>query len=92
MHGRIPMRTCIGCGQTKDKRELIRVIRTPEGGFALDITGKANGRGAYLCPQTECLMKARRKKALNRSFGQEVPAEIYDALELQLQTAAGQPD
>ena len=68
----------------KSKKEMIRVIRTSEGEFLLDATGRKNGRGAYLCPDAACLAKAKKKKALERCFEQPVPAEVYDALAQQL--------
>ena len=75
-----PQRTCIGCGQMKDKKELIRVLRTPEGEFTLDATGRKNGRGAYLCRSAECLERAVKTKGLDRSFKMAVPKEVYEAL------------
>lgn len=75
-----PLRQCIGCGQMKDKRELIRVIKTPEEEILFDATGKKNGRGAYICPDRECLSKAIKTKALDRSFKMQVPKEAYDRL------------
>ena len=77
---RIPQRMCIGCGACKDKRELIRVIRTPEDEITLDDTGKKNGRGAYLCRSTECLNKAKKSKGLERSFKMPIPAGVYEEL------------
>ena len=71
---------CIGCGACKDKRELIRVIRTPEDEITLDDTGKKNGRGAYLCRSTECLNKAKKSKGLERSFKMPIPAGVYEEL------------
>ncbi len=75
-----PQRACIGCGALKDKKQLIRVVRTPEGEFVLDATGKKNGRGAYLCPSEECLEKAIQSKGLDRSFKMKVPREVYQRL------------
>ena len=75
-----PQRACIGCGEMKDKKKLIRVVKTPEGEFVLDTTGKKNGRGAYLCPSEECLEKAIKTKGLDRSFKMAVPKEVYDRL------------
>ena len=75
-----PQRQCIGCGEMKDKSELIRVIRTPEDLIELDLTGKKNGRGAYLCKDLDCLKQARKKKSLDRSLKMAVPAEVYDKL------------
>lgn len=80
-----PQRQCIGCRESKDKKELIRVVKTPEGEIVLDYTGRQNGRGAYLCAREECLMKARKSNALSRSFKMNVPQETYEALERQLQ-------
>ena len=77
---KIPMRQCLGCREMKPKRELIRVVRSPEGEISLDFRGKANGRGAYLCPNEECLKKAIKAKALERAFETAIPAEIYDRL------------
>jgi predicted RNA-binding protein YlxR (DUF448 family) len=84
MAKKIPMRQCIGCGEMKEKKELIRIIKTPEGELVLDKTGRQNGRGAYICNNAECLAKARKSKGLERSFKQSIKAEIYDALEKEL--------
>lgn len=81
MAKKIPQRQCIGCGEMKNKTELMRVIKTAENEIMLDFTGKKNGRGAYLCRQQECLLKARKNKGLERSFQMAIPAEVYDALE-----------
>lgn len=78
------MRSCTGCGAKKEKTELVRVIRTPEGEIRLDITGRANGRGAYLCKDPACLAKARKKRALERSLGGNIPDEVYGMLEEEL--------
>ena len=75
MPKKIPMRTCIGCGAVKPKKELIRIVLTPEGELLADRTGRANGRGAYLCDDPACLGKAIRKKSLVRAFRTQVPAE-----------------
>ncbi len=83
---KIPMRKCIGCGESREKKMLIRVIRTPEGRIMTDPTGKASGRGAYLCRDPECLKKAMKKKSLNRALKETVPAEIYGELEKELST------
>ena len=80
MPKKIPMRQCVGCREMKPKRELVRVVRSTEGAVSLDFRGKAPGRGAYVCPQTECLKKAIRSKALSRALDCEIPQEIYDAL------------
>ena len=81
---KIPMRMCVGCRESKPKRELIRVVRAPDGTVSMDPGGKKPGRGAYLCPDAACLAKAKKKKALERCFEQPVPAEVYDALARQL--------
>ena len=77
---KIPMRQCVGCREMKPKKELIRVVRSPEGGISLDFRGKAPGRGAYLCPDAACLKRAIKAKALNRAFEVEIPQEIYEDL------------
>ena len=80
MQKKIPMRQCVGCREMKPKKELIRVVRSPEGAVALDFKGKAPGRGAYVCPDTQCLKKAIKTKALERAFDTAIGQEIYDAL------------
>ena len=89
MSKKIPVRRCVGCQEMKGKKEMIRVIRTPEGDFLLDATGKKNGRGAYLCPSRECLDKARKNKGLERSFKQAIPKEGYEALEKEMEDIDG---
>ncbi len=78
---KIPMRLCIGCGVSRSKKEMIRVLKTPEENFVLDATGKMNGRGAYLCNNEECLKKAIKSKGLDRSFKMNIPKEVYAKLE-----------
>lgn len=85
---KIPMRQCLGCRQMKPKRELVRVVRSPEGVLSIDLRGKAPGRGAYVCRDAACLEKAIRSKALERSLGVEAPAELV----LQLTDATEVPD
>ena len=85
MQKKIPMRQCLGCREMKPKRELVRVVRSPEGAVSLDFSGKAPGRGAYLCPDPECLKKAIRSKALSRSLEMEIPQEVYDRLEKEME-------
>jgi len=80
MQKKIPMRQCVGCREMKPKKELIRVVRSPEGAISLDFRGKAPGRGAYLCPDSACLKRAVKSKALERSFETAIPQEIYDDL------------
>ena len=88
---KIPMRQCIGCREMKAKKELIRVVRSPEGAITLDSRGKSPGRGAYLCPSAACLAKARKTKALERSLDVPIPPEIWDSLaeKLEEEAAAG---
>jgi len=79
-----PMRKCLGCNEMRPKRDLIRVVRSPEGVISLDKTGKANGRGAYVCPDPECLKKCAKRKSLARAFKCAVASEIYEQLEEEL--------
>ena len=81
MAKKIPLRQCVGCGEMKSKKEMMRVLKTPEDTITLDKTGKKNGRGAYLCMEKECLLKARKNKGLERSFKMSIPNEVYDSLE-----------
>ena len=82
---KIPMRMCTGCGEMKPKRELIRVVKSPEGEISLDKTGRSPGRGAYVCPSAECLKKARKTKRIERVFETSIPEEVYEALEKELE-------
>ena len=77
---KLPMRQCVGCREMKPKRELIRVVRSPEGEIALDFRGKNPGRGAYVCAEADCLTKAKKSRALERAFRCPVPDNVYDAL------------
>ena len=77
---KVPLRQCLGCGEMKGKKEMMRIIRTPEDTICLDMTGRKNGRGAYLCPSEECLNKARKNKGLERSLKMEIPEEVYEEL------------
>lgn len=81
MNKKVPLRQCIGCGQMKGKKEMMRILRTTEGEIVLDMTGKKNGRGAYLCRSSDCLKKARKSKGLERSIKMSIPNEVYDQLE-----------
>ena len=81
MNKKIPMRQCIGCGEMKNKREMMRVLKTAENEIILDITGRKNGRGAYLCKSKECLEKARKCKGLDRSFKMSIPEQVYENLQ-----------
>ncbi|SDK47036.1 RNase P modulator RnpM [Natronincola ferrireducens] len=73
-----PLRRCIGCNEMKTKKELIRIVKNKEGEVSLDITGKAHGRGAYICNNIQCFEKISKTKALNRAFQSEIPQEIYE--------------
>ena len=81
---KIPMRQCVGCREMKEKRDLIRVVKSPEGEISLDFKGKKPGRGAYVCPDLDCLKRARKARALERAFETAIPVEVYDALEEQM--------
>ena len=81
MAKKISMRQCVGCGEMKNKRDMMRVLKSAEGPVILDMTGKKNGRGAYLCMNKECLVKARKNRGLERSFKMSIPDEIYENLE-----------
>lgn len=89
MAKKVPLRQCIGCGEMKSKKEMMRVLKTPEDEIVLDVTGKKNGRGAYLCKQRECLLMARKNKGLERSFKMSIPNEVYDNLEGEFDKADG---
>ena len=81
---KVPMRQCVGCQEMKSKKEMLRVIKTPEDEIILDATGRKNGRGAYLCFSKECLLKARKNRGLERSLKTSIPPEVYDSLEWEL--------
>ena len=89
MQKKIPQRQCMGCRERKPKRELIRVVRTPEGAVSLEFGGIMNGRGSYLCPDPECLKKALRSKALDRSLEVTIPEDVYHRLEKEMEAAGG---
>lgn len=80
MAKKVPLRQCIGCGEMKSKREMMRVLKATDGTICLDVTVKKNGRGAYICTQRECLQKARKNKGLERSFKMSIPEEVYENL------------
>ena len=84
---KIPQRQCVGCRTMRDKKELLRVVKTPEGEIVLDTTGKKSGRGAYVCPDIQCLKKARKARALERALDVTIPEAVYDALEAQMEEA-----
>ncbi len=81
---KIPMRMCLGCGEMKPKKELIRAVKSPEGEISLDLTGKKSGRGAYVCPNAECLRLARKAKRFEKSFECRISDEVYDTMEREL--------
>lgn len=89
MQKKIPQRQCLGCREMKPKRELLRVVRSPEGAVALDCGGKASGRGAYVCQNPECLKKAIRSKALARALDTQIPEEVYAQLSAQMEASYG---
>ena len=82
---KIPLRQCIGCGEMKSKKEMMRVLKTAEDEIVLDATGRKNGRGAYLCPSMDCFKKAVKNKGLERSFKTAIPKEVYETLEKEME-------
>lgn len=87
---RVPLRMCAGCGESKPKKELVRVVRSPEGEISLDLTGKKPGRGAYVCPSAACLAKARKAGRIARALEVSIPEEIYDAMAAEIEKAGAQ--
>lgn len=85
MQKKIPQRQCMGCRERKPKRDMIRIVRTPEGVVSLDFGGKMNGRGAYICPNPECLKKVQKSKALDRSLEVTIPDEVYERLSKEME-------
>ena len=83
-HRSIPMRKCTGCNEMKPKKELVRVVRSPEGEVSLDLTGKKPGRGAYVCRDASCLAKARKAQRLEKAFSCEIPDDVYERMEEEL--------
>ena len=81
---KVPMRMCSGCGERKPKRELVRIVKSPDGDISVDLTGKKSGRGAYLCHSVQCLQKARKARRLERSLEQPIPDAVYTRLEEEL--------
>ena len=81
---KIPMRMCLGCGEMKPKKELIRAVKSPEGEISLDLTGKKSGRGAYICRNINCLKLARKAKRFEKSFECRISDEVYDTMEREL--------
>ena len=84
---KIPLRKCTGCQEMKNKKELIRIVRSNEGEFAMDLSGKKPGRGAYICLNQDCLLKAHKSKGLERSFKSSVPASVYESLKEELENS-----
>ena len=81
---KVPLRMCTGCGEHKPKRELVRVVKSPEGEISLDLTGRKSGRGAYICPSIECLAKAKKARRLEKAFSCQIPDDVYAAMEKEL--------
>ncbi|MBR2454992.1 MAG: YlxR family protein [Clostridia bacterium] len=77
---KIPMRKCNGCGEQKPKKELVRIVKSPDGEVSLDLTGKASGRGAYICNDAECLKKARKSRRIDKAFEIAIPDEVYEQM------------
>ncbi len=88
MQKKIPQRQCMGCRERKAKKELIRVVRTPEGAVSLDFSGKLNGRGAYLCPDMACLKKAVKSRSLERALEVGIPEDVYQRLEKEMEAGS----
>ena len=82
---KIPLRQCIGCGEMKNKKEMIRILKTAEGEITIDATGKKNGRGAYLCPSMDCYRKAGKGRGLERSLKMAIPKDVYETLEKEME-------
>ena len=89
MQKKIPQRQCMGCRERKNKRDMIRVVRGTDGTVSLDFGGKRNGRGAYVCPDPECLKKARKSRSLERCLEVPIPEEVYDRLEKEMEASHG---
>jgi predicted RNA-binding protein YlxR (DUF448 family) len=87
---KVPIRKCVGCNESKPKTELIRVVRSPEGVISLDFTGKKSGRGAYICKNINCLRKARKAKRIERALECEIPNDVYDAIEAEMESGQGE--
>ena len=89
MQKKIAQRQCMGCRERKNKKDMIRVVRQTDGNVSLDFSGKLNGRGAYICPDMECLKRARKARSLERSLEVEIPEAVYDRLEKEMEAAHG---
>lgn len=84
---KVPIRRCVGCGEGKPKKELVRIVHNANGDICVDTTGRKAGRGAYICYQTQCLEKAKKRRSLERAFSTKIPDEIYANLEQQIKEA-----
>ena len=82
---KVPIRMCTGCSEQKPKKELVRVVKSPDGEISLDLTGKKSGRGAYVCKNIDCLKKARKAKRFERAFSCQIPDEVYERMEREIQ-------
>jgi predicted RNA-binding protein YlxR (DUF448 family) len=85
---KVPLRMCTGCGEMKPKKELVRVVRSPEGEITLDLTGRKPGRGAYVCRSTECLKRARKARRFEKAFSCQIPEDVYDRMEKEMEQDA----
>lgn len=81
---RVPLRKCTGCGEMKPKKELVRVVKSPEGDVSLDLIGRKPGRGAYVCPDPACLAAARKARRLEKAFSCAIPADVFERMEEEL--------
>lgn len=86
---KIPVRMCVGCQERKEKKALVRIVKSPEGKISLDLTGKKSGRGVYICHDPKCLAQAKKTKRLERAFSCAIPNEVYALLEEEIQTGEG---
>ncbi|HBN39043.1 MAG TPA: DUF448 domain-containing protein [Ruminococcaceae bacterium] len=84
---KVPLRMCTGCGEMFDKRELVRVVKSPDGEVSLDLIGKKSGRGAYVCKNPDCLKKARKRRAFERAFSMQISDDVYNAMEEEMSNA-----
>ncbi len=82
---KIPMRKCNGCGEQKPKKELVRIVKSPDGEVSLDLTGKASGRGAYICKSAECLQKAKKSHRIDKAFEMTIPNEVYEQMTAEIE-------
>jgi len=92
MQKRVPIRMCLGCRESFPKKELLRIVRTPDGDISLDLTGKKAGRGAYICRSTDCLAKAKKSRALERAFGTAIEDDVFGRLSCEIVTSGVEND